>query len=280
MRKQNGFTLIELLVVIAIIAILAAILFPVFAQARAKARAASCLSNVKQLSIAAIMYAGDYDQFGPTKNAWCLNNLWCCGDPMDYSCGVKNPPWATYLPYTKNRELWRCPSDVGAQAPCRDGVANRGIDVNDYTAVAASCPSFSMNAGCPQPSGGVVTSEFEAELLVTCVAGTVGSKAGWSYTSGIPTGVSIDGPWPWSILPSWSGKYKNHIDITSPSGYPWIQDHTIFVCVKGTSPDWPNSASSGYVRVKGDERHNKGVNMGFLDGHAKWFHQNSSPFDL
>src|ERR671916_3232132 len=63
--KRNGFTLIELLVVIAIIAILAAILFPVFAQAREKARQASCLSNVKQIGLAAMMYVQDYDETYP-----------------------------------------------------------------------------------------------------------------------------------------------------------------------------------------------------------------------
>ncbi|MEY3764870.1 MAG: hypothetical protein RLZ42_1530, partial [Armatimonadota bacterium] len=61
-RKQSGFTLIELLVVIAIIAILAAILFPVFAQAREKARAISCVSNAKQIGTAVMMYAQDYDE--------------------------------------------------------------------------------------------------------------------------------------------------------------------------------------------------------------------------
>ena len=62
MRRNRGFTLIELLVVIAIIAILAAILFPVFAQARDKARAAMCLSNLKQLGHGLVMYIQDYDE--------------------------------------------------------------------------------------------------------------------------------------------------------------------------------------------------------------------------
>ncbi|UCH34100.1 MAG: prepilin-type N-terminal cleavage/methylation domain-containing protein, partial [Armatimonadota bacterium] len=69
MRKNRGFTLIELLVVIAIIAILAAILFPVFARAREAARKATCLSNLKQIALAAIMYAQDYDEVLPAANA-------------------------------------------------------------------------------------------------------------------------------------------------------------------------------------------------------------------
>ena len=63
--KKTGFTLIELLVVIAIIAILAAILFPVFAKAREKARQTSCLSNLKQMQLAQMMYADDYDEVLP-----------------------------------------------------------------------------------------------------------------------------------------------------------------------------------------------------------------------
>src|SRR4051812_35864110 len=64
--KQRGFTLIELLVVIAIIAVLAAILFPVFAQAREKARATGCTSNLKQIGLALMMYGQDYDEQMPT----------------------------------------------------------------------------------------------------------------------------------------------------------------------------------------------------------------------
>ena len=66
MCKQKAFTLIELLVVIAIIAILAAILFPVFAQAREKARAVSCLSNLKQIGLACMMYVQDYEETYPS----------------------------------------------------------------------------------------------------------------------------------------------------------------------------------------------------------------------
>src|SRR2546426_9727904 len=79
-RAGRGFTLIELLVVIAIIAILAAILFPVFAQARAAARKTSCLSNVKQIGLSALMYAQDYDETlvaagnrYPHQNVQCFN---------------------------------------------------------------------------------------------------------------------------------------------------------------------------------------------------------------
>ncbi|GAB4456741.1 MAG: hypothetical protein OHK0029_15260 [Armatimonadaceae bacterium] len=73
-RKSNAFTLIELLVVIAIIAILAAILFPVFAQARDKARQAACMSNLKQLGIAFLMYAQDYDGYFPNPGGRTVND--------------------------------------------------------------------------------------------------------------------------------------------------------------------------------------------------------------
>src|SRR5450432_2293196 len=73
-RQRQGFTLIELLVVIAIIAILAAILFPVFAQAREKARQITCVSNEKQIDLAVMMYAQDYDETYPI--AWGLGGGW------------------------------------------------------------------------------------------------------------------------------------------------------------------------------------------------------------
>src|SRR5215216_1764267 len=93
--KRRGFTLIELLVVIAIIAILAAILFPVFAQAREKARAASCLSNCKQIGTALYMYAQDYDEVLPTWN-YALAGGFATWDLPQYY-------WdALLLPYVKS----------------------------------------------------------------------------------------------------------------------------------------------------------------------------------
>ena len=84
----RGFTLIELLVVIAIIAILAAILFPVFAQAREKARGAACLSNVKQLGLALQMYAQDYDETLP-NNAQDTDKFLAPNAPANWAKGLQ-----------------------------------------------------------------------------------------------------------------------------------------------------------------------------------------------
>jgi prepilin-type N-terminal cleavage/methylation domain-containing protein/prepilin-type processing-associated H-X9-DG protein len=105
MRKR-GFTLIELLVVIAIIAILAAILFPVFAKAREKARQTSCLSNVKQLALGVMMYIQDYDSRYPSVY----------DDGNGYPAG--RIIWADKIyPYVKNRALFLCPSNDGSIDP-------------------------------------------------------------------------------------------------------------------------------------------------------------------
>ena len=96
--KRRGFTLIELLVVIAIIAILAAILFPVFARAREKARQTSCLSNLKQIGLGWVMYAQDYDE--------CVAWREVVASPEDYQFTFP----AMLNPYIKNNNLWMCPS--------------------------------------------------------------------------------------------------------------------------------------------------------------------------
>ncbi len=103
--NKPGFTLIELLVVIAIIAILAAILFPVFAQAREKARAISCLSNLKQLGTASMMYAQDYDEMVLPH---------CIRDFYDPNSVVLSYWFEEVMPYVKNSQVFVCPSLRGA----------------------------------------------------------------------------------------------------------------------------------------------------------------------
>lgn len=107
MSKRHGFTLIELLVVIAIIAILAAILFPVFAQAREKARQTVCLSNAKQLGIATMMYAEDYDETYPLSLTGDL-------DPSSPTFGRLETAYDRLYPYTKSLGVYVCPDAPNA----------------------------------------------------------------------------------------------------------------------------------------------------------------------
>jgi prepilin-type N-terminal cleavage/methylation domain-containing protein/prepilin-type processing-associated H-X9-DG protein len=103
MFRKKGFTLIELLVVIAIIAILAAILFPVFAQARESARSTSCLSNSKQISLGQLMYAQDYDEIIIAN--W-MHNRWVWGKDEQIAGSWFN----NVQPYIKNHQILFCPS--------------------------------------------------------------------------------------------------------------------------------------------------------------------------
>lgn len=134
-KLRNAFTLIELLVVISIIALLAAILFPVFQRVRENARRASCTSNLKQIGLAFHMYTQDYDGHYP---AW-LN------DP--------NMGWATVLqPYLKSDQIFQCPSE-----PTRQNAANpEGGAYTDY--------AYSANFGKSFPGGANRVPPTETEL--------------------------------------------------------------------------------------------------------------------
>jgi prepilin-type N-terminal cleavage/methylation domain-containing protein/prepilin-type processing-associated H-X9-DG protein len=109
--KRKGFTLIELLVVIAIIAILAAILFPVFATAREKARQTACLSNMKQIGLALMQYVDDYDDVYPGA---------CMSEPALRNSGGGSqyiPYDMQLMPYTKSDNIFTCPSDTSVRYP-------------------------------------------------------------------------------------------------------------------------------------------------------------------
>jgi prepilin-type N-terminal cleavage/methylation domain-containing protein/prepilin-type processing-associated H-X9-DG protein len=155
-RKSRGFTLIELLVVIAIIAILAAILFPVFAQAREKARAISCVSNLRQMGTALMLYVQDYEETLP----------------MGYASGMTSDrTWMHQLqPYSKTREVWVCPSAnkvrFNASNPGLNGTGGYGCNVN----LMRSNGSTKI-AAIPEP----------ANTLIVCDTIQLGAQAAGNY---------------------------------------------------------------------------------------------------
>src|SRR5262249_52093484 len=126
MDRRRAFTLIELLVVIAIIAILAAILFPVFAQAREKARITACLSHSKQIGTALAMYSQDYDENLPASSVTLSLH------PV-FLQGYRWAAWVVLLnPYTKNRAIWVCPNGpMTLYGPPEDRLA-ANVGYNEY----------------------------------------------------------------------------------------------------------------------------------------------------
>ncbi|MGM0493341.1 MAG: DUF1559 domain-containing protein [Armatimonadota bacterium] len=188
MMRRRGFTLIELLVVIAIIAILAAILFPVFARAREKARQTSCLSNQKQIGLGILMYAQDYDERFPPAYAGSgeqrVSGFYdCCG------------------PYTKNEQMYVCPSGHFRYDYARDElasgegfyhrwmVAGYGI-VYTFSWSGAGYPNFGGNTVWLHPSddGGRSLASMirPADVIVA-----VESSGAWLMTPG-HTGFDSD----------------------------------------------------------------------------------------
>jgi len=143
---RRGFTLIELLVVIAIIAILAAILFPVFARAREKARQASCSSNLKQIMLGTLMYAQDYDE---RFHGW-ITRCWNAGTNDD-SAPVK------LQPYIKNRQLFGCPSQIANAnfRNCWDGnvIPELGYGYNEWISHSANEFNRAATDGCNIDTG-------------------------------------------------------------------------------------------------------------------------------
>jgi prepilin-type N-terminal cleavage/methylation domain-containing protein/prepilin-type processing-associated H-X9-DG protein len=142
--RSRGFTLIELLVVIAIISVLAAILFPVFSRVREKGRQSACISNSRQLALAIMMYAQDYDEIYPGR--WT---------------GWYDPPttpvrayvgWRTLIqPYVRNVDVFRCPSNPRNNDPAATDVFDRYL--SPPIRASYSCNGDSRVIGGPAPMG-------------------------------------------------------------------------------------------------------------------------------
>jgi prepilin-type N-terminal cleavage/methylation domain-containing protein/prepilin-type processing-associated H-X9-DG protein len=149
---RRGFTLIELLVVIAIIAILAAILFPVFARAREKARQSSCLSNMKQIALGQLMYAQDYDE---VTVRW--NGYWASGeyDPPRFQF------WYEYIqPYISNYQILICPS-----------ASIRALDPGSSPNDSYKC-TYAVSNGWPQQA----LADFETPASTVMMCETQGNN--------------------------------------------------------------------------------------------------------
>lgn len=169
-RRQKGFTLIELLVVIAIIAVLAAILFPVFAQARERARMAGCLSNMRQASLAVQMYAQDYDEtLVPAAN---------------YAVPTPSRPiWSQMVePYVKNTAVFQCPSATNSAYPANwDGRGYASIGITSQLSYdPAAAEGFSSVVGIASLDEPARIPLF-ADTLNAPAGGPLGKYRGYTF---------------------------------------------------------------------------------------------------
>jgi prepilin-type N-terminal cleavage/methylation domain-containing protein/prepilin-type processing-associated H-X9-DG protein len=246
-NSQSGFTLIELLVVIAIIAILAAILFPVFAQARSKARQITGTSNAKQVSLSILMYAQDYDEKFPRAGWDCL-----IVNGIENACGATS--WANVTsPYTKNAGVYVSPGDASTanfiDTP-KDG--HYSLLINDLLAHsfgtnAAGYGDF-LNMQDPRADGlslAAVNSPADCILLAE-------GHCGWDKVGG-GNSAAANGP-------DWTGSTDIH--------NKWHREQTISggqtMLIAGKSyGDWGQ-------RVAGAPFYSGGANVAFTDGHVKW----------
>lgn len=247
-RARRGFTLIELLVVIAIIAILAAILFPVFAQARAKARSASCVSNLKQISMACRMYLDDYDDT-------CVGSMqWNDSDAErrnNYFRGV-TAWYRAAAPYVKNIQVFQCPSDS-----------------RRWAIWAFFYQPFPPDANVDQPQTWTWISYGMNDELAF-----IGRKPALAFEAPAETIMIADSRYP-GYLDSWNK-------------FLWLPEHNRYVWRAAfANTDGPGYDQYGYLEhtpsdpatvsqairdmtARGYTRHQNGSNIAFLDGHVKF----------
>ena len=259
MRRKKGFTLIELLVVIAIIGILAAMLFPVFARAREAARRAVCLNNIKQTVLGMLMYLNDYDETFPnsaTDDPTGVVTSWDSGG--DYWKATAANPWLRMHvlidDYIKDRDVWDCPSAKIMELA--RGV-NGPVALNDVDCLGVAITPNQWPFPC----------DWAGVRLSIGVNRRVADKR----LANIPA----------------ASRYALTFDCTNPMGpslsHVAFADNCAAACMCPGSTwvypiMWPSEIQASGTVAGWQEwleenamRHNGGSNIGFADGHARYF---------
>src|SRR5579871_1175930 len=273
-RTHKAFTLIELLVVIAIIAILAAILFPVFAQAREKARAISCLSNVKQLDLGFMMYIQDYDEEFPYWDWQTQASGQGGGCGNNPGCGHFENVWFQAIyPYVKNGAVYACPDDsikntpknsaVGGWGSPSDNPNSWGIDpalLNQVMSYGVNEPLHFGQLGDPAPpfgSGSTTLASLQRPAETMVLADAV-----WPTT-----GSAFNSPSDWTRTPDPNNPNDPaHFCLIHRVAYP----NNPGLAFDYAPPDFP-SCNAAPAQWDSASRHSAGDNIGLADGHAKWY---------
>jgi prepilin-type N-terminal cleavage/methylation domain-containing protein/prepilin-type processing-associated H-X9-DG protein len=257
-RERNAFTLIELLVVIAIIAILTAILFPVFAQAREKARQTACLSNLKQMGLSVMQYAQDYDEILPSTG-WrgpCTNPNDISVTHDDYFSGIMSFPIAIQ-PYAKNYAILVCPSDSE-----RGGFNKGGSMCYEQQLLQGNVPG--AYAGMRN-----VTNALRDTLPLSYAANYFLVKSYLPVPVGKPK-IPMGGTNPPKM--GTPLEMANFADFDYPANVFYLADvgssPTSSFAGWYIAPGYGNGGPNG--RWARGKRHADGRNWIFCDGHAKW----------
>ncbi|MCC7495797.1 MAG: DUF1559 domain-containing protein [Fimbriimonadaceae bacterium] len=272
LRRPRGFTLIELLVVIAIIAILAAILFPVFAKAREKARQSSCLSNEKQAGLAVLQYVSDYDETFP-QHYYYPNNTSSAGGYAHWT--------GTASPYVKNVQIFVCPSDPskgagptnystatnnrgygvpGGQVPQTDADIDNQAPRLSYVGNEIVMPRKRRTA---DPANVVPLAMVEAPAEVILFVDATDDVARWNGASAA-SGAAIKSHRPVNgIATAGGGTFDGETHVSGTACEALSEAAALGAIATPT-------AAGHHIQYLQPDRHNGGSNYAFSDGHVKW----------